>query len=286
MGGTLCHSSVMLLHTMPGLGTWPAAMIVWGPGFTSTAHRHHCVQLLMTLQGSLLVRGGPEERWRKCGAALVRPDAVHEVDARGRTVLIGFIDAESQLGAALCEDIAGDITCVSPGRVVRWRAALGFPLTEARVSQWVRTYLLHRRRPVTIDPRIEAVIAHVRRHLGTSGDLSLKRLAARAGMSPSHFMHQFTQTLGVPLRPYIRWVRLQQAACELIDGATVSMAAHHAGFADAAHLTRTFRQMLGTTPSDIALRKRLSAGVSIEADAAGIPGVAAEEGATRVLTRT
>ena len=275
----------MLLRTMPGLGTWPAAMIVWGPGFTSTAHRHHCVQLVMTLQGSLLVRGGPEDQWRKCGAALVRPDAVHEVDARGSAVLIGFIDAESQLGAALCESIEGDIACVSPGRVVRWRAALGFPLTESRVEQWVRTYLLHRRRPVTIDPRIQDALAHVRQHLGTSGDLSLKVLAARAGMSPSRFMHLFTRTLGVPLRPYVRWIRLQQAACELIDGATVSMAAHHAGFADAAHLTRTFRQMLGTTPSDIALRKRLSAGVSIQPDAGRIPGVASEAGTTPILTR-
>ena len=33
-----------------------------GPGFASMAHRHDCVQLLMTLRGSLLVRSGPEER--------------------------------------------------------------------------------------------------------------------------------------------------------------------------------------------------------------------------------
>jgi hypothetical protein len=41
------------------MAAWPAALIAWGPGFTSTAHRHHCVQLLMTLRGSLLVPSGP-----------------------------------------------------------------------------------------------------------------------------------------------------------------------------------------------------------------------------------
>jgi AraC-like DNA-binding protein len=49
-----------------------------------------------------------------------------------------------------------------------------------------------------------------------------------------------------------------------MDGATISQAAHCAGFADAAHLTRTFRRMLGTTPSDIAVRKDASKAISLE----------------------
>jgi AraC-like DNA-binding protein len=260
----------MLLPAMPGSAGWPAAMIVWGPGFTSAVHRHHCVQLVLALGGgSLRVRGGPAEPWRECGAALVRPDAWHEVDAREGTILIGFVDAESELGAALCETIDGDIAAVHPGRVARWREVLGARPTGARVERWVSGYLLHRRRSVTIDPRLQCVLMHLRRRLATAEDLSLRALAVLGGMSPSRLMHLFTESLGVPLRPYIRWLRVQRAACELMDGATVSMAAHRAGFADAAHLTRTFRHMLGTTPSDLALRRRLSTGVSIEAEGPG-----------------
>jgi hypothetical protein len=51
------------------------------------------------MQGTLRVRRGPADEWKSCGAALVRPDAFHEVDARDGTVLIGFVDAESELGA-------------------------------------------------------------------------------------------------------------------------------------------------------------------------------------------
>jgi len=54
--------------------------------------------------------------------------------------------------------------------------------------------------------------------------------------------------MGTPLRPYVRWLRLQHAARELVSGRSVTQAAHVAGFADAAHLTRTFRRMLGATP--------------------------------------
>jgi AraC-like DNA-binding protein len=254
----------MLIYTTPRSVAWPAAMIVWGPGFVSTAHRHHCVQLVMATRGFLKVRGGQVEEWKRCGAALVGPDVLHEVDARDGTVLIAFIEAESELGTALREEIDGDIAAVDRHRVARWRETLGSPLTGDRVERWVRAHLLHRRRRVQVDPRVQKVLAHLRRHIGTSDDLSLKALAAIPGMSPSRFMHLFTESVGVPLRPYIRWLRLQRAACELMDGASVSMAAHRAGFADAAHLTRTFRQTLGTRPTDLALRKRVSAGLSIE----------------------
>ena len=271
---TVLQDHRMLIWTAPGAVGWPAAMIVWGPGFRSTPHRHHCVQLLMTLGGSLRVRGGPGQRWRRCEAALVRPDALHEAEALGGTVLLGFVDAESELGAGLSARIAGDLAAVDARTVARWRQALG-SLREDSVERWARDYLLSAHKSVPLDPRVQAVVTQVRRRLATGEDLSLKALASIAGLSPSRFMHLFSESLGVPLRPYILWLRLQRGACELIGGASVSAAAHRAGFADAAHLTRTFRRMLGATPSEIALRNRRSRGLSVEGGASSFTAAAA-----------
>jgi AraC-like DNA-binding protein len=254
----------MLIYPTPGSLVWPAAMIVWGPGFTTAGHRHHCVQLVMAMRGTLLIRGNPDARWMTCGAALVRPDAPHEVDARDTTVLIGFVDSESELGAALSEHIEGEISCISEGQVALWRRALGRMPTEARVERWVRTQLLHRRRAVRIHPGVNRILKHLREKLGISDDFSLKTLAGISGLSQSRFMHVFTESMGVPLRPYVLWLRLQRACCDLMAGASVTAAAHGAGFSDAAHLTRTFRQMLGMTPTDLALRKRMSRGVRLD----------------------
>ena len=137
-------------------------------------------------------------------------------------------------------------------------------LPSARVELWVRTRLLHRRRPVRIHPGVSPVLKHLREKLGISYDFSLKTLAGVSGLSQSRFMHVFTKSMGVPLRPYILWLRLQRACCDLMAGGSITAAAHSAGFSDAAHLTRTFRRMLGMTPTDLALRKRMSRGVTLD----------------------
>jgi len=67
-------------------------------------------------------------------------------------------------------------------------------------------------------------------------------------------MHLFTKSVGVPLRPYVLWLRLQCGARALALGKSVADAAHAAGFSDAAHFTRTFRRMIGATPRQILRR--------------------------------
>jgi AraC-like DNA-binding protein len=67
-------------------------------------------------------------------------------------------------------------------------------------------------------------------------------------------MHVFTESVGIPLRRYLLRLRVQRAAGALAAGHTVTEAAHAAGFADAPHLTRTFRRILGATPRDLLRR--------------------------------
>src|SRR5262245_16119717 len=86
---------VLLIRPPTYALVWPAAMIVWGPGFRSAAHRHHSVQLVMAMKGALLSRGRRGDQWMRSGAVLVRPDAVHEIDARDMTVVIAFVESES-----------------------------------------------------------------------------------------------------------------------------------------------------------------------------------------------
>jgi AraC-like DNA-binding protein len=255
-----CEDRGMLLpaskHLDASAFASPAALFLWGAGSWSDLHRHHCVQVVMALGGTLRFRQRQRQRWTTCGAVLVRPDAWHEVNARGTDVLIAFVDAESELGAALAERTASEVAPIPPATVAEWRAQLGDPasLTAARVEPWVSRTLLCDRRPPPIDYRVKRVLRALPSRLAEADAVSLDALAASVGLSPSRFMHLFTRSVGVPLRPYVLWLRLQCGAHELALGKSVADAAHAAGFSDAAHFTRTFRRMLGATPRQILRR--------------------------------
>ena len=234
--------------------TWPAALFVWGRGSWADLHRHHCVQLVMALDGTLRFRQRPRQRWTRCGAVLVKPDAWHEVDARGTDVLIAFVDAESELGASLIEP-AG-VVPIPQATVTQWRTQLGdsATLTTTRVEPWVTGTLLCRHRRPSIDHRVKRVLRDLPNRLAEAESVSLNAVAASVGLSPSRFLHLFTMSVGVPLRPFVLWLRLQRGARELASGQSVATAAHAAGFSDAAHFTRTFRRMIGATPRQVMQR--------------------------------
>ena len=127
--------------------------------------------------------------------------------------------------------------------------------TAADGFMWGLENMLVPRR-ARVHPRLNRALNSIPERLEKSLGVSLNSLAAIAGLSPSRFMHVFTQSVGVPLRPYILGLRVQRACAELRAGATVTSAAYSAGFSDAAHLTRTLRRILGITPSSLLQHKR------------------------------
>jgi AraC-like DNA-binding protein len=243
-----------------GMCLWPAALIVWGPGLAWSNHAHECVQLTVALRGALRVRERTRTPWRRGRAVVVKAHVQHEIDASGAFVLMAFVEPASVPGVAVTAHLRAPVEIVSNGEVVRWRRALGDPkaLDSTRVRKWVTSTLMRNSISAGVDRRVEHVIRMLRERPLDTRATSLTQLSRLAGLSPSRFAHVFTESMGVPVRPYMRWLRLQRAARELVTGHSVTHAAHVAGFADAAHLTRTVRRMVGATPRDLVERARVS----------------------------
>src|SRR5437899_11360542 len=55
------ENRVMFLPTIPGAMAWPAAMIVWGPGYRATAHRQH----YPACNGDKGYLDDPKRSWRR-----------------------------------------------------------------------------------------------------------------------------------------------------------------------------------------------------------------------------
>ena len=83
----------------------------------------------------------------------------------------------------------------------------------------------------------------------TVQSVSVTDVALRVGVHPVHLARVFRARFGCTVRRYIRERRVLAAwrACEACDESLVAIAAR-SGFADQAHMTRAFTEILGVSP--------------------------------------
>ncbi|WP_373046937.1 helix-turn-helix domain-containing protein [Vulgatibacter sp.] len=247
----------MELPAAAPLTIWPPLLAAAAPGTVSEPHRHHNLHLVLARAGTLRVQVGGESR--AAAGLLTGPDVEHAVDASGCDVLLLFVDPESVPGARLAASIEGGASFLDDPA----RSALlaGLPPAPGRdeLSAWAERAISRLAggpwELPRMHPRAREVVRAIRDQL-PDREVSLERLAERVGLSPSRLLHVFTASVGIPIRPYVRWVRFQLAATAIVAGTPLSEAAAAAGFADAAHMTRTFKEMFGLTPSALQRRSR------------------------------
>lgn len=218
------------------------------------AHSHHAIQIVISLDEPFAVCDRHED-WRHARGIVVRPDAVHSFDCNGAFGAMLFVDPESTEGVWLQNHLAHDITIVPDTRlaasVLELRTFTTEPFAALEIGALIR-HCVHALLPGPpparrLDPRVTKVLAKMQ----TSDDLRvpLDTAAEMAFLSPSRFAHLFKEQVGLPFSRYMLWRKLTRAMVAIASERTISDAAHAAGFADAAHLTRTFYQMVGMAPS-------------------------------------
>lgn len=234
---------------------WPPLLATRGPGSVSEFHAHHALHFVLAVGGELRAREDAGRPWRLGGGVLTPPDVTHAVDARGCEVILVFLDPESALGAALAERLSGRVRMLRADEVAGL-AAVADPMRlmradardfSVRAAELLGVSTASTAKP--IHPGVRKVLRLLSAH--AEPDVHLDALAEAVGLSPGRLMHVFTESIGIPLRPYIAWLKLQRAAGAIASGTSLASAAQAAGFADAAHMSRTFRRMLGASPSEL-----------------------------------
>jgi AraC-like DNA-binding protein len=238
------------------------------------------MHVVLAIEGELRVRGLAQ--WASAAGVVTAPDAAHEIDASGTEVLLVFLDPESAAGAQLKVLVGGagstkarerafrlisaserdQLVDLTPAQLMRedgaeWArraaAVLGgvqLPAAERSAHQVSGNGSGGANVHANVHPRVRRALRHLQT-LDPSADQSLAALAKVAGLSEGRFMHAFTESVGIPLRPYLAWLKLQRAAAAIVTGSTLAEAAYGAGFADAAHMTRAFKRMFGVRPSEL-----------------------------------
>jgi len=220
-------------------------------------HAHHAIQIALALDGVCTLRGARDSVWAEFGAAIVRSHRPHQFEADGVTMAHLFVEPESAEGRALRERFAADIAPLPEAQresMTRlMRAACRDEASADAVIAAARQAIAELSGGVApraaFDPRVARAIAHVRAHL--HAPLSLADAAAAAALSPGRFRHLFVQQTGTAFRAHVLWLRLIEATEAAMAGASWTQAAHQAGFADSAHLSRTFKRMFGVVPATL-----------------------------------
>lgn len=226
----------------PGIG------LFLGQAGNNQLHRHMAVQLAIGLEAPVRVYAGDGQ----CCAPVVaiRAGVEHRIEA-GRLLSI-YLDPFCAEARALC--LNEPLQCLDlgePGPLLQALQQVGKPTAELR--QALNRYLqLPPGSP--LEPRLLRLLP-----LLDDPDCSLQQLAQQVHLSPSRFSHWFKTCSGLPLRSYRKWHRLIRALQAISGGHNLTTAAHLAGFADAAHFSRSFRSLLGIDPSSALARVQLRA---------------------------
>ncbi|HWT44600.1 MAG TPA: helix-turn-helix domain-containing protein [Vicinamibacterales bacterium] len=217
-------------------------------------HAHHAIQIVIALDGRAAIAGRDGE-WRETRGLVVRPDAEHSFDCNGAFGVMVFVDPESTEGAWLSTSLRQDITIVPDTRldviVPPLRTFAEDPDQCADIASVVRDCLQGLRPGLAPTRRLDSRVTAVLQAIRASDDLrmSLDQAADTACLSATRFAHLFKEQVGLPFSRYILWRKLTRAMVAVASEGTLAAAAHAADFADAAHLTRTFYQMVGMAPS-------------------------------------
>jgi AraC-like DNA-binding protein len=229
-------------------------MLISGSDGVVPPHSHHAIQVVITVDGEAGI-STDGEHWRSGRGIIVPPDLVHTYAGQSAFGAMLFVDPESIEGVWLRSTIADDIAIVPESRVAPAASALRkfceSPFESMGVGELVRyavESLCASEAPVRHrDERITRVLEKI----AASEDprLTLEEAAATVFLSPSRFQHLFKQQVGLPFRRYILWRKVARSMITIARERTLGAAAQAAGFADAAHLTRTFNEMFGLPPS-------------------------------------
>ncbi len=235
---------------------WQGGSLWIGHGHgRSDWHDHHAMQIALPLDGVCLFRGKADGTWTEFKGAIVTPHRHHQFEAEGVTMAQLFIEPETLEGRRLQQLCVEDITPLPEAQ----RQAMARLLAEALRNDAKADEMIAAARAATLllagagapcgngDLRIDKAIAHIRSHI--HAPITLGQAAAAAALSPGRFRHLFVAETGTSFRVYVLWMRLNVAIQFAMAGESWTAAAHAAGFADSAHLTRTFKRMFGMNPA-------------------------------------
>lgn len=220
-------------------------------------HAHYAIQIAFGAEHGVGFRTNERDDWTRYGGAMIPSRQPHSMDASHLSAnAVMFVEPETREGRVLHEryleggiaEMPADAFAQTNELFAAWRSQDKEAIVLACMAL-INTLTDGVEPQSPSDERILRAVAYINAHLDAK--LTLEEVAGAAFLSPSRFRHLFVEQTGMALRPYILWRRFLKVWELGMAGESFSSAAHQAGFADAAHLSRTSKRMFGISPTSM-----------------------------------
>lgn len=215
-------------------------------------HAHHAIQMTLSLSSGTVRFRSAGEDWQNYTAVIIAAHHSHAFEAHGEQVALIFTEPESREGRHLRERYRTGVSSLDEvmfkDEVTALAAAYADGSGDDKIAACARAIIAkiaptEVMPPRPLDKRIERAIEILRERLG--GTVTMAEIAEAVYLSPERFRHLFLKETGIRFRPYVLWLRIEVALAAYAAGNSLTEAAYAGGFADSAHLSRTFKRMFG-----------------------------------------
>jgi AraC family transcriptional regulator len=241
---------------------WPGHAISLGMGWFSALHRHYATQINISLGAPFRVRTSASGPYTEQQSLIVGPNIPHEVEMTGMPCFMLWSEARAlaDLAHRLRTTSASELPALPESllkALLPILLASGRQVPDEEAGQALLSHILsmligpNSPDESVEDPRIATARSLVTQQFLVEQSHPITSLATSAHLSPSRFRHLFRSEVGMSVQSYLRWRRLYAALRATSYGVSLTEAAHTAGFADSAHLTRVCRATFGIPPARI-----------------------------------
>lgn len=214
-------------------------------------HKHHAIQLSIPLDTKIIIKTSKTIIQSK-KPVLIKANVTHQISSDTNHFLLLVNPASTighywnQLSDCDIKEIVNEPTAQlvkmlsKPHKNQSFISGLNAIITEYNCFC---SSAIHKG-----DDRINKALAY----LSTNSEkiIPVKEIANHCHLSPSRFLHLFKEQTGITYRRAQLWNKLTSSIFQF-GKMSLTEIAHHNGFSDSAHFSRTFKESFGVSPRDL-----------------------------------
>jgi AraC-like DNA-binding protein len=243
---------------------WNGISMFWGTSFHTDPHTHNTLQLVFDIDKQFKLKDANED-WRSFSAAIIRNDHLHQLDSCGSIQLFIYLDRDSDYSKRLTEKYLLDKGMADLSRTDLNKLSTGFfkkLLVQSDCKSLMKgckailDRLIDHSPAGPMDQRVADAVAFISAASGQP--MKVAEVASHVCLSESRLRHLFKEQVGQPIQNFMMWMKVVDSLNMVLQGKQLAQSATDAGFWDASHMNRSYKELIGIAPGQVtAFQKEL-----------------------------